>query len=80
MRLEDRVAFACMFLPDARLHEYIQRTCAELTQRGKLAGILLTGSSLVDILRIRLVSKGSRLNGDVPNQNQKALVWKSKAY
>lgn len=47
MRLEDRVAFACIFLPDARLHEYIQRTSAELTQRGKLSGILLTGTYLL---------------------------------
>ncbi|XP_063383686.1 GATOR2 complex protein MIOS [Cydia fagiglandana] len=43
MRLEDRVAFACMYLSDARLHEYIQQSAEQLVQRGDLAGILLTG-------------------------------------
>ncbi|XP_073956943.1 LOW QUALITY PROTEIN: GATOR complex protein mio [Choristoneura fumiferana] len=43
MRLEDRVAFACMYLSDARLHEYIQASADAAVQRGDLAGILLTG-------------------------------------
>lgn len=45
MRLEDRVAFACIFLPDGRLQEYVRATCDTLTERGDLAGILLTGHS-----------------------------------
>ncbi|XP_013170090.1 PREDICTED: WD repeat-containing protein mio-B [Papilio xuthus] len=45
MRLEDRVAFACIFLPDGRLQEYVRATCEALTEQGDLAGILLTGVS-----------------------------------
>ncbi|XP_026738922.1 GATOR complex protein MIOS isoform X1 [Trichoplusia ni] len=45
MRLEDRVAFACIFLPDAKLHEYIRQTCDTLLDQGDLSGILLTGVS-----------------------------------
>ncbi|KAL0882791.1 hypothetical protein ABMA27_016339 [Loxostege sticticalis] len=45
MRLEDRVAFACVYLPDAKLHEYVRRTTDELIEQGDLSGILLTGAS-----------------------------------
>ncbi|PZC85881.1 hypothetical protein B5X24_HaOG215243 [Helicoverpa armigera] len=44
MRLEDRVAFACIFLPDSKLHEYVSSTCAALVAAGELAGVLLTGA------------------------------------
>lgn len=43
MRLEDRVAFACMFLSDGKLHEYVRHTADALVQRGDLSGVLLTG-------------------------------------
>ncbi|XP_022838047.1 GATOR complex protein MIOS [Spodoptera litura] len=46
MRLEDRVAFACIFLSDSALHEYVAATSAELAARGELGGVLLTGASL----------------------------------
>ncbi|CAH2048926.1 unnamed protein product, partial [Iphiclides podalirius] len=45
MRLEDRVAFACTFLSDAKLHEYVKQTCDALTEQGDLSGMLLTGVS-----------------------------------
>ncbi|XP_075977866.1 GATOR complex protein mio [Anticarsia gemmatalis] len=45
MRLEDRVAFACIFLSDAKLHDYIRQTCDQLIEAGDLSGILLTGAS-----------------------------------
>ncbi|XP_028039726.1 GATOR complex protein MIOS [Bombyx mandarina] len=44
MRLEDRVAFACMFLSDGKLHEYVRHTADALVQRGDLSGVLLTGA------------------------------------
>lgn len=44
MRLEDRVAFACIFLSDRQLAEYLRATGDELVRRGDLAGILLTGA------------------------------------
>ncbi|RVE52877.1 hypothetical protein evm_002534 [Chilo suppressalis] len=43
MRLEDRVAFACLYLPDADLIDYLTRTKDELVEQGDLSGILLTG-------------------------------------
>lgn len=43
MAVEDRVAFACTFLSDSRLSEYIDRLTTRLTEEGDLAGILLTG-------------------------------------
>ncbi|XP_053610182.1 GATOR2 complex protein MIOS isoform X2 [Plodia interpunctella] len=45
MRLEDRVAFACIFLSDSALHEYVKTTSAALVQQGDLSGMLLTGAS-----------------------------------
>ncbi|CAK1551406.1 unnamed protein product [Leptosia nina] len=45
MRLEDRVAFACIYLSDAKLHDYIQSVHLALHERGDLAGVLLTGIS-----------------------------------
>jgi hypothetical protein len=42
--VEDRVAFACIFLSDAKLHEYLKEQITKLTEEGDLAGILLTGS------------------------------------
>lgn len=45
MRLEDRVAFACIFLSDAKLHDYVTRVCDELRDKGDLGALLLTGIS-----------------------------------
>jgi hypothetical protein len=41
--VEDRVAFACTFLSDAKLKEYLKQLTTKLTEEGDLAGILLTG-------------------------------------
>jgi len=41
--VEDRVAFACTFLSDAKLQDYLKQLTARLTEEGDLAGILLTG-------------------------------------
>ncbi|XP_041979444.1 GATOR complex protein MIOS [Aricia agestis] len=45
MRLEDRVAFACVYLADGALHEYARTLADELARRGDLAGLALTGVS-----------------------------------
>ncbi|KAJ0176372.1 hypothetical protein K1T71_007551 [Dendrolimus kikuchii] len=45
MRLEDRVAFACIYLSDTKLQEYLKQTCDTLVEQGDLSGILLTGAS-----------------------------------
>ncbi|XP_054286757.1 GATOR complex protein MIOS [Macrosteles quadrilineatus] len=44
MAVEDRVAFACMFLSNVRLAEYVSSLSAGLVERGRLAGMLLTGA------------------------------------
>lgn len=43
MRLEDRVAFACIYLPDGKLQQYVQTLGETLTHRGDLSGFLITG-------------------------------------
>ncbi|RUS87799.1 hypothetical protein EGW08_004464 [Elysia chlorotica] len=45
MSVEDRVAFALNFLPDAKLKVYLSKLTEELTKTGDLDGILLTGMS-----------------------------------
>ncbi|XP_026277027.1 GATOR complex protein MIOS-B [Frankliniella occidentalis] len=44
--VEDRVAFACCFLSDVKLSEYLRNLTAKLTDEGDLGGILLTGTTL----------------------------------
>eukprot|EP00058_Branchiostoma_floridae_P009637 XP_002595125.1 hypothetical protein BRAFLDRAFT_67907 [Branchiostoma floridae] len=41
--IQDRVAFACTFLPDGRLVEYLDELTCEMVKKGNLEGILLTG-------------------------------------
>lgn len=43
MAIQDRVAFACNYLSDTRLMEYLERLKTRLTEAGNLDGILLTG-------------------------------------
>lgn len=43
MSVDDRVAFACIFLPDNKLHEYLKSLYLKLIDEGNLDGILLTG-------------------------------------
>ncbi|XP_042242958.1 GATOR complex protein MIOS-A-like [Homarus americanus] len=62
MAIEDRVAFACTYLSDIRLMEYLEKLNTQLTEEGNLDGILLTGlcSEGIDLLQ-RYVD----LTGDV---------------
>lgn len=41
--VDDRVAFACVFLPDNKLFEYLKKLTEKLMDEGNLDGILLTG-------------------------------------
>lgn len=43
MAVDDRIAFACMFLPDKQLHAYLKKLAEKLTEEGNLDGLLLTG-------------------------------------
>ncbi|XP_072142753.1 GATOR2 complex protein MIOS isoform X3 [Dermacentor andersoni] len=45
MAIEDRVAFACLHLTDAKLLEYIEGLAEALVEKGNLDGVLLTGMS-----------------------------------
>lgn len=43
--VEDRVAFACCFLSDVKLCDYLRNLNSKLTEDGDLSGFLLTGAS-----------------------------------
>ncbi|VEN38722.1 unnamed protein product [Callosobruchus maculatus] len=43
--VDDRVALACMYLPDSQLKEYMQSLLEELCKDGNLDGLLVTGNS-----------------------------------
>ena len=43
MAVEDRVAFALIFLSDNKLCEYLKKLTQQLTEDGCLDGFLLTG-------------------------------------
>ncbi|KAK3592025.1 hypothetical protein CHS0354_031537 [Potamilus streckersoni] len=45
MAVKDRVAFACIYLDDQKLWEYLKNLSQELKEKGNLDGILLTGAS-----------------------------------
>lgn len=45
MKLADRVALACIFVPDARLYDFIEKLTGSLIEDGDLDGLLLTGVS-----------------------------------
>ncbi|XP_012282534.1 GATOR complex protein MIOS-B [Orussus abietinus] len=62
MAVEDRVAFALMFLSDGKLCEYLKKLTQKLTDEGNLAGFLLTGASLEGIL---LLNRYLEITGDV---------------
>ncbi|KAL1463656.1 hypothetical protein WDU94_015390 [Cyamophila willieti] len=44
LNIEDRIGFACRFLSDSRLIEFLTKLTAEYMEEGKLNGLLLTGS------------------------------------
>lgn len=46
MAIEDRVAFACTFLSNSKLHDYLMTLTETLVSEGDLAGILLTGATV----------------------------------
>lgn len=47
MAVEDRVAFALMFLSDNKLNEYLKKLTQKLSNEGDLSGFLLTGSAFL---------------------------------
>ncbi|XP_076029287.1 GATOR complex protein mio [Oratosquilla oratoria] len=53
MALQDRVAFACLYLSDVRLTEYLDKLGTKLVEEGNLDGILLTGlgSDGIDLIQ-----------------------------
>lgn len=46
MEIEDKVAFACKYLPDNKLSHFLENLSSKLSNAGDLDGILLTGISL----------------------------------
>lgn len=60
--VEDRVAFACTFLSDHKLYEYLKSLTSKLIQDGDLNGMLLTGSSQDGA---RLLQRYLDLTGDI---------------
>lgn len=48
MSVDDRVAFACIFLPDNKLYDYLKSLTTQLIDQGNLDGILLTGETIQD--------------------------------
>lgn len=44
------MAFACCFLSDVKLSEYLRTLTSKLTEEGDLGGILLTGILLNSVL------------------------------
>ncbi|XP_023223348.1 GATOR complex protein MIOS-B-like [Centruroides sculpturatus] len=84
--VQDRVAFACIFLSDNKLMEFLTKLTETMTEKGYLDGILLTGLT-VDCLP--LIQKYVDLTGDVQtaslvilhtmpsnlSQDQRAQSW-----
>lgn len=62
MAVEDRVAFALMFLSDSKLIEYLKKLTQKLSDEGNLAGFLLTGATLEGI---QLLNRYLEITGDV---------------
>ncbi|CAL4060750.1 unnamed protein product, partial [Meganyctiphanes norvegica] len=60
--IQDRVAFACMYLSDGRVIDYLQRLNDKLTEAGNLDGIMLTGLSPEGL---ELLQRYVDLTGDV---------------
>ena len=43
MSLQDRVAFACTYLEDGVLYSFISKLTREVTDKGQINGLFLTG-------------------------------------
>lgn len=57
MTVRDRIGFACNFLSDAHLTEYIEQLNRQLTREGNLDGMLLTGNKSNYYLRQQSVTQ-----------------------
>lgn len=55
MLIDDRVGFACTFLSDSDLIEYINQLTDTVCQMGDLTGIMLTGTRLLIIRYTRFL-------------------------
>ncbi|XP_075236939.1 GATOR complex protein mio isoform X2 [Lycorma delicatula] len=73
MAVEDQVAFACTFLSNKRLSDYLTELNDRLTEQGNLAGILLTGGGSAGI---PLLQRYLDASGDV----QSVSVIASRAF
>ncbi|OXU30787.1 hypothetical protein TSAR_008781 [Trichomalopsis sarcophagae] len=62
MAVEDRVAFALMYLSDSKLYDYLKKLSQKLCDEGNLDGFLLTGASLEGI---QLLNRHLEITGDV---------------
>ncbi|XP_061193802.1 GATOR2 complex protein MIOS-like isoform X3 [Saccostrea echinata] len=62
MQLSDKIAFACIYLDDDRLKEYINRLTRKVIESGNLDGLLITGLTQDGV---SLISKYVDLTGDV---------------
>lgn len=43
MQIEDRIGFACLYLNDQHLSEYLEQLSTSIIRNGNLAGVLVTG-------------------------------------
>ncbi|KAK9890772.1 hypothetical protein WA026_012117 [Henosepilachna vigintioctopunctata] len=62
MAVDDRVAFACLFLPDNKLHIYLKKLSDRLLEEGNLDGLLLTGTNADGI---KLLQRYLDVTGDI---------------
>ena len=58
MAVEDRVAFALIFLSDSKLNIYFKKLVQQLTEDGSLAGFLVTGTKYFTKCTILLTKTG----------------------
>jgi len=49
MSLQDKVAFACMYLDDNQLYNYVRQQTADVVKKGYILGLFLTGLSATGI-------------------------------
>lgn len=71
--MEDRIAFACLYLPDNKLFEYLRNIFNVFMEEGNLEGILLTGNSEEGI---KLLQRFLDITGDI----QSATLIAVKAF
>lgn len=45
LQIEDRLGFACLYLNDQHLHEYVEQVSSSIIRSGQLEGVLVTGLS-----------------------------------